>query len=109
MATTFSWRFNITCNNPAAVSEQVDAIMEQLVLRENANLRDSAIALDLEDMTLDVSVEVLDADVDGAIAQGMIAVRSAIEAAGGCTDNAAERPEGSKNKITYVHAQLLAV
>ena len=83
-----TWRLTLESPSEATNLEAVaDAVMETLLDLEQVDplLSDSAIALDLSNKEIEISVSSESASIEDAVRHAMAAIRTAIHAAGGAT------------------------
>lgn len=86
MSITCTWTFRLHSDaGNDGVAEAVDAVMEQLLALEDGELGDSAIGLDLNAMTAEVSVTVRGLDYEQVLPRALATIRAAIHASGGYT------------------------
>lgn len=83
-----TWRFVVSARTDEGTLEgEIDSVMDQLLLLEQADprLSDAALALDLAQHHVEISLAIEAETVDEGVQQAMGAIRTAIHAAGGRT------------------------
>ena len=88
VTTHCTWEFHIASAEPSAtVADEVERIMDHLLKLESSDgrLMDAAVGLDLELMTVEISMSAEGATFEEGLAIAMAAIRTAIHSAGGST------------------------
>lgn len=88
METTCTWQFHLVHDGDySSIPDELDLVMSELVALEacTEELSDSAVGLDLSEMMAEISVNVSGQPFEQAVATAMVAIRTAIHAAGGRT------------------------
>lgn len=107
-----TWEFTLIPNGPIeAIPADVDRVMVELLALEACTdgLADSAIGLDLEELSAEISVSVDAESPEAAISTAMGAIRTAIHAAGGSTAGWPLVSEVVGTGIVFEPRQLTAV
>jgi len=112
MNVTCTWEFALISNDEAAdIPADLDRVMIELLSLESCTetLTDSAIGLDLAEMSAEISVSVEAESPEAAIALAMSSIRTAIHAAGGSTAGWLSVSEVVGAGIVFEPRQLTAV
>lgn len=112
MNVTCTWEFALIPTNEAAdISSDLDRVMVELLALEGCTqaLTDSAIGLDLAEMSAEISVSVEAESPEVAIALAMGSIRTAIHAAGGSTAGWPSVSDVVGTGIVFEPRQLTAV
>ena len=112
MNVTCTWEFALISNDETTdIPGDLDRVMSELLALEacTSALTDSAIGLDLAEMSAEISVSVEAESPESAIALAMSSIRTAIHAAGGSTDGWPSVSDVVGTGIVFEPRQLTAV
>ena len=88
VTTHCTWEFHISSTEPSTtVADEVERIMEHLLKLESSDdrLMDAAVGLDLDLMSVEISMSAEGATFEEGLAIALAAIRTAIHSAGGST------------------------
>jgi hypothetical protein len=112
MNVTCTWEFALISNDETTdIPGDLDRVMSELLALEacTSALTDSAIGLDLAEMSAEISVSVKAESPEAAIALAMSSIRTAIHAAGGSTAGWPSVTDVVGTGIVFQPRQLTAV